>query len=72
MRPFLRAKIIKSYVYLSVIFWYPNLQDSSVQFSVFVTGLFIEFSIPQTFTVYQTLAISLLAILRQVFEFFWS
>ena len=69
--PFLRAKIIKSYVYLSVILWYPNLQVSSVQFSIFFIGLFIKYSIPQTFTVYQTLAISLLAVFfGQVFEIF--
>ena len=53
--------MIKSYVYLSVILWYPNLQISSVQFTVLFVRLFIEYSIPQTFTVYQTLAISLLA-----------
>ena len=29
------AKIIKSYVYLSVILWYPTLQVSSGQFTVF-------------------------------------
>ena len=32
-----------------------------VQFTVFFIQLFIEYSFPQTFTVYQTLAISLLA-----------
>ena len=62
MRSFFRAKIFKSYVYLSVILWYPNLQISSVQFSEFFVRLFIEYSIPQTFRVYQTIAISLLAV----------
>ena len=61
MGPFLRAKIIKSYVYFSVILWYPTLQVSSVQFTVLFIRLFIEYSFPQTFRVYQTLAISLLA-----------
>ena len=41
----------------SVIVWYTNLQISSVQFIM----LFVDYSIPQTFTVYQALAISLLA-----------
>ena len=62
MRPFLRAKIIKSYVYLSVILWYPTLQVSSGQFTVFDSIFYAIYSIPQSFTVYQTLAISLLAI----------
>ena len=59
MRPFLRAKIIKSYVFLSVILWCPNLQVTSVQFSVFVIRLFIEYSIPQTFSVSNPCNISL-------------
>ena len=61
MRPFLRAKIIRSYVYLSVIPWYPTLQVSFVLFTVLYSSFFIKYSIPQTFTVYQILAISLLA-----------
>ena len=54
-RPFLRAKIIKSYVYLSVILWYPTLQVSFVLFTVMNSGFIVGYSIPQTFTVYQTL-----------------
>ena len=45
--PLVRAKIIKSYVHLSVILWYPNLQVSSVQFTILFIGLFIKYSIPQ-------------------------
>ena len=40
--PFLRAKIIKSYVYLSVILWYPTLQVFSGQFTVF-DSIFMPF-----------------------------
>ena len=47
MRPFLRAKIIKSYVYLSVILWYPTLQVSSVHFTVLFSGFFNRVFIPQ-------------------------
>ena len=46
----------------SVILWYANLQISSLQFTVLFVGLFVGYSIPQTFTVYQTLAISQLAV----------
>ena len=60
MRPFLRVKIIKSYVYFSVILWYPNLQVSSVQFTVVLFKFLIKHLIPQTFTVYQDIAISFL------------
>ena len=66
-RPFLRAKIIKSYVYLSVILWYPTLQVSSGQFTVFDSSFYAVYSIPQTFKVYQTLAIFLLAIFFAMF-----
>ena len=38
MRPFLRAKIIKSYVDLSVILWYPTLQVSFVLFTLLYSG----------------------------------
>ena len=61
MRPFLRAKIIKSYIYLSFILWYPSPQVSFALFTVLNSGFFVRYSIPQTFAVYQTLAISLLA-----------
>ena len=64
---FLRAKIIKSYVYLSVILWYPTLQVSPGQFTVFDSVFYAMYSSPQTFTVYQTLAIFLLAIFCSVF-----
>ena len=57
-RPFLKDKIIKSYVYFSVIFWYPDLQ---VSFTILLFELLIENSIPQIFTVYQDIAIFLLA-----------
>ena len=60
--PFLRAKIIKSYVYLSVILWYPTLQISFALSTVLNSSFFVGYSFPQTFTVYQTLAISLLAV----------
>ena len=63
MRPFIGPKIIKSYVYFSVILWYPNLQVSSVQFTVFFIWLLNEYFFPQTYTVYQNIAISLLAML---------
>ena len=59
---FLRAKVIKSYVYLSVILWYPTLQVSFALFTILNSIFFVGYSFPQTFTVYQTLAISLLAI----------
>ena len=62
MRPILRVKIIKSDVYLSVILWYPTIQVSFALFTVLNSGYFVNSSIPQTFTVYQTLAISLLAV----------
>ena len=45
----------------------PNLQVSSVQFTVFFIRLFIEYSFPQTFTVYQNIAISLLAMFGELF-----
>ena len=61
MGPFLRAIIIKNYVYLFVILWYPTLQVSFIVFTVLYSSFFVNYSIPQTFTVYQTLAVSLLA-----------
>ena len=59
--PFLRAKIIKSYVYLSVILWVSTLQVSFALFTVLNYGFLLGIPSPKTFTVYQTLAISLLA-----------
>ena len=57
----------------SVILWYTNLQISSVQFTVLFVRFFASYSIPQTFTVYQTLAISLLAVfLGKCLGFFGS
>ena len=50
--PFLWAKIIKSYVYLSVILWYSTLQISSGQFTVFDPIFYAVYSMPQTSTVY--------------------
>ena len=61
--PLLRTKIIICYVYLSVILWYPTLQVSFALFTVLNSSFFVGYSFPQTFTVYQTLAISLLAII---------
>ena len=47
MRPFLRAKITKSYVYLSVILWYPTLQVSFVLFTLLYSSFFVGYSIPK-------------------------
>ena len=44
--PFLRAKIIKSYVYLSVILWNPTLQVYSGQFTVFDSIFMLFISSP--------------------------
>ena len=45
-----------------VILWYPTLQVSSGQFTVFDSILYTVYSTPPILTVYQTLAIFLLAI----------
>ena len=66
-RPFLRAKIIKNYVYLSVMLWYRTLQVSFVLFTVLNSSFFVGYSLPNTFTVYQTIAISLLAVFLATF-----
>ena len=50
-RPFLRAKIIKSYVYLSVILWYPTLQVSFALFTVLNSRFFVGYSLLVVFLV---------------------
>ena len=47
---------------LSVILWYPTLQVSFALFTLLNSSYFVGYSFPQTFTVYETLAISLLAV----------
>ena len=44
--PFLRAKIIKSYVYLSVILWYPTLQVYFALFTVLNSSFFCRLFLP--------------------------
>ena len=46
MRPFLRAKIIKSCVYLSVILWYPTPQVSFALFTVLNSVFFCQLFLP--------------------------
>ena len=45
--PVLRAKIIKSYVYLSVILWSPTPQVSFALFTVLNFGFFVSYCFPK-------------------------
>ena len=60
MRPFFKGQNNQK-LCLSVILWYPTVQVSFVLFTLLYSSFFVGYSIPQTFTMYQILAISLLA-----------